>query len=149
MPSPKSSERLHSTWLRSSIAMHGFDRAGVDAHVEAFLGQPQAHRRSRQHRIDVGLGGRIERRPLPPASETSPTASARSAPMKRPVRINSDATDTPTSARQEIAGADVAAAEPELDEGAVHPRRFGGDADVGGAAPAQSRRRPLRPGSAR
>ena len=38
----------------------------------------------------------------------------------------------PDQARQEITGADVAAAEPELDEGAVHPRRFGGDADVGG-----------------
>jgi len=35
-------------------------------------------------------------------------------------------------ARQEIAGADVATAEPEFDEGAVHPRGFCGDANVGG-----------------
>src|ERR1044072_5223029 len=29
---------------------HGFDRAGIDAHVEAFLRQPQTHRRGRHPR---------------------------------------------------------------------------------------------------
>src|SRR5260370_22609645 len=33
---------------------HGFNRAGVDAHVEAFLRQPQAYGRGRHHRIDIG-----------------------------------------------------------------------------------------------
>src|SRR5438445_13823795 len=31
---------------------HGLDRAGIDAHVEAFLGQSEPHRRGCHHRID-------------------------------------------------------------------------------------------------
>src|SRR4051794_22244255 len=37
-----------------------FQRSGIDAHVETFLRQPQANRRSRHHRFDIRLGGVIE-----------------------------------------------------------------------------------------
>src|SRR5450755_1994024 len=38
----------------------GLDRSGINAHVEAFLGQPEAHRRSRHHRIEIGRGRGLE-----------------------------------------------------------------------------------------
>src|SRR4051794_18729327 len=37
-----------------------FQRSGIDAHVEAFLGQAQASRRRRHHRIDVRPGCFLE-----------------------------------------------------------------------------------------
>src|SRR5882757_10604530 len=39
---------------------HGLDRTGIDAHIEAFLGKPQAHRRRSHHRLDIRLRRRIE-----------------------------------------------------------------------------------------
>src|SRR3954452_21536516 len=39
---------------------HGFQRSGIDAHVETFLGQAQTHGRRRGHRVDIAFGGVIE-----------------------------------------------------------------------------------------
>src|ERR1700675_247870 len=39
---------------------HAFNGSRIDAHIEAFLGEPEAHRRGRHHCIDIRLGGRIK-----------------------------------------------------------------------------------------
>ena len=110
---------------------HGFQRAGIDTHVEAFLRQPQTGRRGRQHGVDVGLGRGVELVVIDHFGDE--------AHRERPLGADEAAGENELGrhryadkARQEVAGADIAAAEAELDEGAVHPRGFRGDADIGG-----------------
>ena len=89
---------------------HGLDRAGIDAHIEAFLGEPQAHRRGRHHRIDIRFGRRIEPAFLDHFGDEADgerTLGADEAAGQDQFGGHGDA----DQARQEIAGADVAAAE--------------------------------------
>src|SRR3954469_8535896 len=84
---------------------HGFQRSGIDAHVEAFLGQAQAHGRGRDHRVDIGFGGIIELVLLDDLGDQPDRErpfGADEAPCEDQLRGNGD-TD---KAWQEIAGAD-------------------------------------------
>src|SRR5436309_11152064 len=87
-----------------------FERSGIDAHIETFFRQPQANRRSRHHRVDVRPGGFIELllvHDFRDEPHRKRALSADEASGEDQLGRDRNANE----ARQEIAGADIAAAE--------------------------------------
>src|SRR6516164_1069775 len=106
------------------------ERTCIDADVEAFLGKPEADRRRHHHRFDIGLCGGLKAAVLDDLrdeADVKRALGADEATGEDQFRSDGNA----RQARQEITGADVAAAETELDEGAIHPCGFRRNPDIG------------------
>src|SRR6476661_4138621 len=87
---------------------HGFERAGIDTHVEAFLRQPQTDRRGRHHRIHIRCGSYIELAPFH-HFRNQPDGERALGSDKTPGEDQLGGNRHTDQARQEITGADVAA----------------------------------------